>query len=182
MPSTAASPKHDKRNVHRRQPGRGRHFTDYLPLIAIVAVVALSAAALQWPASIWDGRIYMRHFTGLFLVIFAMFKLFDLPGFADGFQMYDLIAKPFRPYALAYPFIELFLGLASLADVFPLARNLALLILMLIGSAGVLSALIRGLDVNCACLGNILKVPLSTVAVAEDLGMAGMAAWMLLTG
>jgi hypothetical protein len=55
----------------------------------------------------------------------------------------------------------------------------ATIIVMLFGSLGVLNALRRGLDVNCACMGNVLKVPLSTVALIEDLGMAAMAATML---
>ena len=34
-------------------------------------------------------------------------------------------------------------------------------------------------DVDCACMGTVLKVPLSTIALLEDLGMAAMAALML---
>jgi hypothetical protein len=117
---------------------------------------------------------------GTFLVIFAMFKLFDLRGFAEGFAMYDLIGKRVRAYALAYPFIELGLGLAYLANLNPVITNSILLVVMTIGSIGVLWALRNGLDVACACLGTVLKVPLSTVAVIEDLGMALMAVVMLL--
>lgn len=103
-------------------------------------------------------------------------------GFADGFQKYDLIAKRYRPYALVYPFIELALGLAYLAHFNSVATNFALVIVMTIGTLGVLTALQKGLDVACACLGTVLKVPLSTVAVVEDVGMAVMAAIMLFTG
>jgi len=39
-------------------------------------------------------------FHGFFLVIFSMFKLFDPEGFVDGFQTYDLLAKPVRDYAI----------------------------------------------------------------------------------
>ncbi len=145
------------------QPKRG--LRDYWPLIVIVAVALLTSLASQWPLEVWDWRMWMRQFMGFFLVIFAMFKLFDLRGFADGFQMYDLIAKRFRPYALIYPFIELVLGLAYLANAFPLLTSAVLLVVMVIGATGVLIALRKGLDVACACLGTVLKVPLSTVAV-----------------
>ena len=111
-----------------------------------------------------------------------MLKLFDVPGFADGFQKHDLIAKRFRPYALAYPFIELALGLAYQANLYPLITSTVLLVVMTLGAVGVLTALRKGLDVACACLGTVLKVPLSTVAVVEDLGMAAMAATMLAIG
>lgn len=62
----------------------------------IVGVAVLAATASQYAQGICDGKNWMRQFMGIFLVIFAMFKLFDLPGFADGFQKYDLIAKRYR--------------------------------------------------------------------------------------
>ena len=148
----------------------------YLPLIVIVLVSLLSAVAGQWVHARWNSMAFMRQFMGVFLMIFAMFKLFDLRGFADGFQMYDLIAKRFRPYALVYPFIELALGLAYQANLYPMLTNLILLVMMVVGAAGVFYALHKGLDVACACLGTVLKVPLSTVAVVEDVGMSVMAA------
>ena len=154
-----------------------RSVRDCTPLIVIVLIAALSAFAGQWAAR--SGESFMRQFMGMFLVIFAMLKLFDLRGFAEGFQMYDLVAKRFRPYALVYPFIELGLGLSYQANLFPALTNLALLVVMLIGAAGVLWALHRSLDVACACLSGILEVPLSTVAIVEDVGMAAMAAVML---
>jgi hypothetical protein len=40
--------------------------------------------------------------------------------------------------------------------------------------------LTKRLDIECACLGTVLRVPLSTVALTEDLGMAVMALAMLL--
>jgi hypothetical protein len=154
---------------------------DYLPLIVIVLVALLSAFASEWTHGNWNGLTFMRQFMGIFLVVFAMFKLFDLSGFADGFQKYDLIAKRFRPYALVYPFIELGLGLAYQANLLPGLVNSILLVVMVIGATGVFYALHKGLDVACACLGTVLKVPLSTVAVVEDVGMAAMAAIMLLS-
>lgn len=35
------------------------------------------------------------------------------------------------------------------------------------------------MDIQCACMGTVLDVPLSTVAVIEDLGMVLMACAML---
>ncbi len=144
----------------------------------ILALAFLAASALQVAAGAWDGEAWMHDFMGLFLVVFSMFKFFDLPGFADGFQKYDLLAKPFRPYAYVYPFIELGLGLAYLARWNLPLVYVATTVVMVFGSLGVIGALRRGLDVQCACLGTVLKVPLSTVALTEDLGMAVMAATM----
>jgi len=154
---------------------------EYIPLLALVAVAMLAASAKD--ASYGpDGRPlrWMHDFMGFFLIFFALLKLFDLPGFADGFQKYDLLAKRSRRYALAYPFIELALGLGYLALWQPPKVYVATMIVLGLGTLGVISALAKGLDVKCACMGSALKVPLSTVALVEDITMFAMAAGLWL--
>jgi hypothetical protein len=160
---------------------RAHSWRDYIPLLALVLVGLLVASAL-WRSYGPDANPahWMHDFMGFFLVVFALLKLFDLSGFADGFQMYDLLAKNFPPYAYAYPFIELALGLAYLAFWRPTTVYIATIIVLGFGALGVINALRRGLDVNCACMGNTLKVPLSTVALVENVGMVAMALLMLL--
>lgn len=165
---------HDK-TEKRREPGRGLKWTDYIPLLVIVALTLLAACAKQNAYSDWNWMTWMHDFMGFFLVVFSMFKFFNLEGFADGFQMYDLLAKPVRPYAYVYPFIELALGLGYLAHWQPRAIYIVTVAVMVFGSLGVFNALRKGLDLECACMGTVLKVPLSTVALLEDLGMAAMA-------
>jgi hypothetical protein len=153
---------------------------DYIPLFVLIALSLCIASAREiGSGASWHWMAWMQDFMGIFLAIFSMFKFFDLPGFADGFQMYDLLAKPVRPYAYVYPFIELALGLGYLARCRLDLVYAATIIVMLFGACGVFRALLKGLDLECACMGNVLKVPLSTVALVEDLGMAIMAAIML---
>src|SRR2546430_2579939 len=166
--------------IHARQKGRGSRWQDYIPLIVIVALTVLAACAKQFAYGRWDWMNWMHDFMGFFLVVFSMFKFFDLPGFADGFQMYDLLAKPFRTYAYIYPFIELALGLGYLGHAQPRTVYLVTVIVMLFGALGVFNALRKGLDLECACMGTFLRVPLSTVALVEDLSMSAMAAAGLL--
>jgi hypothetical protein len=164
-----------------RQKGRGSKWTDYIPLMVIVALTLLSACAKQAAyGGGWNWMTWMHDFMGFFLVVFSMFKFFNMEGFADGFQMYDLLAKPFRPYAYVYPFIELGLGLGYLAHWQPAVIYTATIVVMVFGSLGVINALRKDLDLECACMGTVLSVPLSTVALIEDLGMAAMAGAMLL--
>ncbi len=164
-----------------REKDRGTSWQDYIPLMVIVGLALLAACAKQYAyAESWDWMGWMHDFMGFFLVVFSMFKFFNMEGFSDGFQMYDLLAKPFRPYAYIYPFIELGLGLGYLAHWQPTVIYTATIVVMLFGSLGVFRALAKGLDLNCACMGTVLKVPLSTVALLEDLGMAAMAGAMLL--
>lgn len=148
----------------------------YQPLIVIVGVAVLAAASLQ---SVWDEG-FMRYFMGLFFALLAMFKLFDLRGFADGFQKYDVVAKQWRGYGYAYPCIELGLGLAYLADYGARTTYIVTIAVMAVSAAGVIREIRRGNKFQCACLGTVLKVPLSTVSIVENAGMGLMAAGMLL--
>ncbi len=170
----------EEKTAKKRQQNRGASWKDYLPLMVIIALALLAASAKQFHyGSGWDVMTWGHDFMGFFLVIFSMFKFFNLEGFADGFQMYDLLAKPFRPYAYLYPFLELGLGLGYLAHWQPTIIYIATIGLMVFGALGVIRALTKGLDLECACMGTVLSVPLSTVALVEDLGMAAMAGAML---
>ena len=151
----------------------------YTPLLVIVSSVTLATAALQVASAQPSLMLAMSQFMGLFLVVFAMLKLFDLPGFVDGFARYDLAAGAVRGYGYVYPFLELGLGLALLSQVRPFAVNAVLAALMFFGAVGVLRSLARGEKLRCACMGSSLNVPLSTVAVVEDIGMGLMSLAML---
>lgn len=125
-------------------------------------------------------RLWMHDMMGAFLMIFAMLKLFDVDGFAKAFRKYDLVAKAVPAYAGIYPLIELLLGLGYLSTWKPGLVYTATLLVMGVGSIGVLLALPKRGGLKCACMGATLNVPLTTVALIENLGMVAMAAWMLL--
>lgn len=146
---------------------------DYRPLFVLAAVSALAGIALK------DSIGWMHGFMGVGLCIFASLKLFNLSKFADGFSMYDLLGMRVPAYRYIYPFIELALGLAYLSYITPAITYVVTIIIFSFGAIGVFIALRRGLNVNCACMGNVLNVPLSTVTLAEDIVMIAMAGWML---
>jgi hypothetical protein len=138
----------------------------------LIAVVSLRGAG-----SLHD---WMLHFMAGFFLVFGAFKLLDLRGFHQAYAEYDLLALRWPVYGLAYPFVQLTLGLTFL---FELAVQPALwlsLLLMLVSGLGVFVALRRGRRIRCACLGTALKLPMSSVTLVEDLGMAAMAILMLL--
>lgn len=164
----------------KREKDRAKALSNYWPLVSLILIAMAAAGALNWQA---QGSImaWMHYFTGFFLCSFAMLKLFHPAAFADGFEMYDLLAKRYRFYGYVYPFIELGLGLAYLAFFRPWLTYIITIVVMLFGAIGVISALRRGLDINCPCMGSVLDVPLSTVTLTEDIGMAVMAAVMFIT-
>ena len=157
-----------------------KNWKDYFPLAVIIVVALLAASAKQVAYGAWSWMPWMNDFMGFYFVVFAMLKFFDLSGFADGFQMYDLVAKHSRSYAYLYPFIELGLGLGYLAHWRLRAVNTVTIFAMLLGALGVIVALAKNLDIESGCMGTVLKVPLSTVALVENLAMAIMAGGMLI--
>ncbi len=153
--------------------------SNYLPLIILTLQSAIVGYAIM--SSVDGGMLAWMHYTmGYFLTIFAMLKLFNIKAFANGFQMYDLIAIRYPHYAKAYPFIELLLGLGFLSFFIPILIYFLTIGFMVIGVMGVHQALKSGLDINCPCMGSIIKVPLSTVTLVEDIAMGVMAFIMLI--
>jgi hypothetical protein len=122
---------------------------------------------------------YLRWFMGVFFVVFAGFKFVGYKMFAMMFAGYDVIAKRFKPYAYAYPFIELCLGIFYLTASLPITRDIITAIVMGVGTIGVTQEIKKRSGIHCACLGNIIKLPLSTVSLIEDVGMGLMAGAML---
>lgn len=151
----------------------------YFPLALIVAYILGVVLLVEYAAGTFDAMRAMNNFmAGLFLV-FSFFKLLDVRTFADTFAMYDLVARRSRAYALAYPFIELGLGIAYLVQFAPTLTNAVTLVVMLVGTAGIVESLLNRRRVRCACLGSVFNLPMSYVTLLEDVSMAVMAAAML---
>jgi hypothetical protein len=153
--------------------------SSYRPVLLLVGLLALGTALLEFADGHWHWHRAMPRFMGGFFVAFAYFKLLDIGAFAAAFSTYDLIAARLPGYGKLYPFLELALGGLYLANVMPTATNAAALVLMLVGTAGVVRTLASGRKVKCACLGAVFNLPMSYVTLAEDALMAAMAAAML---
>ncbi len=151
------------------------------PLFLIVGFIAGTVGLVAMQSGHWDTSVVMRHFMAGFFLVFSFFKFLDLRGFADAYGGYDLVARALPGWAWAYPFVELGLGVAYLLALAPLLVNGVTLVLMLIGAAGVLKALLHKRAIRCACLGTALNLPMTKVTLVEDLTMAAMAAAMLIS-
>ncbi len=151
----------------------------YWPLFLVLLYILGGTVLLQWDSPRWSWHQAMSSFMGLFFVGFAFFKLLNVSKFATAFASYDLIAARSTGYGLAYPFIELGLGLAYLFGKFPIATNLATILLMGIGLIGVVRAVRGRRAIQCACLGTAFNLPMSSVTIIENSSMVLMAAAML---
>jgi copper chaperone CopZ len=121
----------------------------------------------------------MRYFMAGFFLVFAFFKLLDLNAFADAYAGYDLLAARWRTWGFIYPFVELGLGMAYLANFAPRATAWVTVVVMGFSAIGVIRAVLDKRRIRCACLGSVFNLPMSTVTIVEDVGMVLMAVAML---
>ena len=149
------------------------------PLILIVGYIAGTVLLIEASTGHFGLHRAMQNFMAGFFLVFSFFKLLDLRGFANTYRTYDVLAQAVPAWALAYPFAELGLGIAYLLGWSLMLTNVITLVLMLVGAIGVFRSLQQRRAIRCACLGTVLKLPMTTVTLVEDLGMAAMAAVML---
>jgi hypothetical protein len=153
-------------------------FAAYRPIL-VIAGAAAGGSLMMVYAHEALGIHAMQTFMGLFLLPLAILKLFYVEGFATAVARYDIAVKLWPGYAKFYPFAELALALLFLTGLFPVATNSAAVIIGAVGTVGIVRSLSRDEPVSCACVGSTLDVPLGTVSIAENAGMAVMAAAML---
>jgi copper chaperone CopZ len=170
----------------------------YYPLLLILAFIlggslliqiGLHAAAMGEPMGLgmhlmmgWHtvtAGETMRYFMAGFFLVFAFFKLLDVRAFASAYAGYDLLAARWPTWGRVYPFVELALGMAYLANYNPLLTHWVTIIVMGFSAICVARAVLRKTNIPCACLGTVFQLPMSTVPIVEDVGMALMAAAML---
>ena len=122
---------------------------------------------------------FMYDFMGLFYIVFSFFKFLDYKNFPSTFSMYDPIAKIFPLYGWMYPFIETILGLFFLLRI-QLFISLCVTITILgITTVGVTRSLMNKSNIQCACLGTALKLPMTKATFIENFIMIIMAVWMI---
>lgn len=123
----------------------------------------------------------MTHFMASFFIAFSFFKLLNIRGFADSYSSYDLLARKWYGYGLVYPFIELGLGVLYLTGFNMQVTNAISVLVMGFSSIGVIKAVADKRTIQCACLGAVFNLPMSTVTIIEDLLMVAMAGGMLVS-
>lgn len=158
-----------------------KNWQTYFPLLLIVGFIASFSALAQYPFTQFSWMLWMRFFMAGFFIVFAFFKLLNIRGFADSYQMYDLVAARWYQWGYIYPFVELGLGVAYFINIAPVITNWVTLLVLGVSSLGVIKSNLDKRQIKCACLGDVFNLPMSTVTIVEDLTMVAMAAGMLLT-
>ena len=129
------------------------------PLFLILFYITSASILLNFKD--WNRNDFMLNFMGLFFIIFSFFKMLDLKGFSESFKLYDPLAKKISFYGVLYPFIETAVGLMFLMK-FEVFSALILSVLILgLTTIGVTKILISKKPIQCACLGTVLKLPMT---------------------
>jgi len=148
------------------------------PLFLIFIYIMIASVLLNY--SPWSANDFMLDFMGLFFVVFSFFKILDLRGFQHSFKMYDPLAGAIPVYGWCYPFIEVILAFLFLMRVqVEMALGMTILILG-ITTIGVVKVLFNKKNIQCACLGSVLKLPMTRATLIENIMMMIMAVWILL--
>ena len=162
---------------------RGKDETTYVPVIAIFAVSAMMALAVQWrfyPGL--DLVAWLKYFVAFATAALAIQKLQDVGGFVNGFLGYDLLARRWVPYGYLYPFLEAWVGIGMIALIgtgSPLIWLVAP-VGIVIGTVSVYKAVyVDRRELKCACVGGGSNVPLGFISLTENLMMLGLGLWML---
>lgn len=148
----------------------------YFPIFLIFGYIGGISFLVQIVRDSFSWMQWMAHFMAGFFFAFSFFKLMNLKGFAQGYSSYDIVAKRFGVWGYIYPFVELGLGIALLTGLNPLVTNTIAFVVMAVSSIGVIQSLLRKSSFQCACLGTIIRLPLSKVTLFEDLLMVAMSA------
>ena len=152
---------------------QGSKLEQLKPLFLIFGFLLLVSSALNFRG--FTTLDFMLDFMGLFFFVFSLFKFLDLSGFALSFAMYDPLAKRLPLYGRVYPFLELILGFLLLAKIqLPIAL-LVTVILLSITTIGVCVVLLQKKQITCACLGTVLKLPMTQATFIENSVMIFMA-------
>ena len=156
-------------------------FSTYKPILIIFAYITIISIISATQQNQFHLMQVMNIFMAGFFLTFSFFKMLDLKGFAESYSMYDIVAKKIKAWGYVYAFVELALGIAYATNFQPLVTNLVTLVVMAISIIGVLQSVLNKRKIQCACLGAVFDLPMSTVTIIEDALMIVMSGIMLIT-
>ena len=157
----------DKIEFKQYKPNTESKLKALFPLFLIFGylILAMLFLAHLTDASLKDAMLY---FMGLFFITFSFFKFLDYRGFPVSFSRYDPLAKKSLFYAKIYPFLETVLGISFLFSwQLPLTLGLTL-VLLSITTYGVVQSILNKSEIDCACLGTALRLPMTEATLIEN--------------
>lgn len=150
------------------QEETGFKLKTYLPVLLIFGFITGVTLLIQFQQGSFNPMQWMSHFMAGFFLVFSFFKLLDVPAFANSYKSYDIVARTIPAYGYLYPFIELGLGIMFLIPALAMPANYITLVVMGVSIIGVLQSVLNKKKIQCACLGAVFNLPMSTITIIED--------------
>lgn len=151
---------------------------EYIKFAGIIGLIIAASLGLTWLMG-WELEVFMANFMGVFFLVFGCFKLLSYEMFVIAYRGYDILAKRSKLWAYVFPFVEIALGAGYLFLGNNLWLNLVTIFVTATASVGVIKEVRRKSVMQCACLGTVIKLPLSKVSFVEDASMFLMALVMI---
>jgi hypothetical protein len=144
-----------------------------VPFLALILICVSIAFALDVG---YGGAVGMtlHSSVGFLLCSLAILKLFDLGRFTDGFAAIDPVARWWRGFGYAWPFVELALGEAFFTFIAPPTIYWITRIVGLYLITSSLLAMRRKIDPGDPRFANALRAPLPVLMLAEGALLFGM--------
>lgn len=121
-----------------------------------------------------------RYLLGVVFIIASIDKIFFVEAFAANIEAYKMVPYPIvNLLALIIPWLELICGILLIGGVYVRGSALILTALLGIFTAAIISALMRGLEIDCGCFGKDHATPVSWTKVAEDLGLMVLGVYII---
>ena len=155
-------------------------FETYKPILLIFFYISLVVVLVQINSERFNIMMAMQYFMAGFFLVFSFFKFLNLKGFAESYVMYDVLAKRIPIWAYLYAFIEVSLGMAYLINFNPLVTNIFTFTVMSLSIIGVLQSVFNKRKIQCACLGAVFNLPMSTITIIEDALMIVMSVYIII--
>ena len=146
---------------------------EYIKFVGIMFFITV----VSWLHAQWRGfdlMQFLESFMGVFFIVFASFKIYNLKEFAYGFKSYEIMKNRSVNWGFSYPFIQVLFGVMYLAGWGSAYLDMIVFLWSSFGAYVVMLTLRKKADVHCVCLGNVIKLPLSTISFVEDFGMANI--------
>ena len=98
----------------------------------------------------------LRFLLGLVFLHASIGKILDPKSFAENLMAYQIFDSPglIKYVAVTLPWVEWFCGVFLLLGVFVRSVSVLTSTLLLVFVLGMVSALLRGLEINCGCFGS----------------------------
>lgn len=151
----------------------------YKPILLLFGYISIVSLIAGFSGEGFSLMLFMRVFMAGFFLAFSFFKMLNLKAFTESYAMYDVVAMKFPAWGYIYAFIELALGLAFAVDFEPVFTNAFTAVVMSVSLIGVLQSVLNKKKIQCACLGAVFNLPMSTVTIIEDGLMIAMSVGML---